>query len=598
MASVLTHVAQLVRGGSLLDFPLLQTTVDAQHRHGRLIGHNPLTKQPNWTPTPFDFTQETKEMKRIAHTKSCFNKVRSDSIPLDRPIPDVRPKVCLNEWYYDAPLGPQQTPSLISRTLIRLGRRKANDRISLPNTSVIFVFYNEPLSTLLRSIHSILDRTPPELLHEIILVNDGSDAEAPWFREGAEFERHIQLLPKTRIANLAGRNGLMRARNIGAALSTGQTVTFLDSHIEVNEGWLQPLMGRIAEGWTHNTEHVVVPVIDAIDADDFNYTAGGIDILGHTWGLGQVGIPGGIKPNSANPARSPIMAGGLLSLSRDFFDTLGYYDPEMHLWGGEEMEISFRIWLCGGSIECMPCSRVGHIFRSDKYWQGQVYKVPGEVIARNKLRASYWMQEYGELTRLSSAPLHGAGQGSMEFYDGVRKRLQCKPFRWYLEHVYPQMLESANKLLGKGYLGKGYVRNTKTNTCLDSLHHRYDGAVYGVYPCHYMRGSQSVFFTHSSLILQGESLLDSCLTREGEKLKKRVCKDDMKINQLWEMGDRNIEKQDDGHVSVTLHGEKKCLTVVQVEEEDGKSPFSLRMMECGDGNEDRQRWVWESLGSN
>ena len=45
----------------------------------------------------------------------------------------------------------------------------------LPSASVIICFYNEALSALLRTVHSVLDRTPARLLHEIILVDDNSE---------------------------------------------------------------------------------------------------------------------------------------------------------------------------------------------------------------------------------------------------------------------------------------------------------------------------------------------------------------------------------------------------------------------------------------
>ncbi|KAF7248216.1 Polypeptide N-acetylgalactosaminyltransferase 13 [Varanus komodoensis] len=263
----------------------------------------------------------------------------------------------------------------------------------LPNTSVVIVFHNEAWSTLLRTIYSVINRSPHYLLSEIILVDDASERD--FLKVPLEnYVKNLQVPIK--IIRMEQRSGLIRARLRGAAASKGQVITFLDAHCECTLGWLEPLLARIKE----DRKVVVCPIIDVISDDTFEYMAGSdMTYGGFNWKLNFRWYPvpqremDRRKGDRTLPVRTPTMAGGLFSIDRNYFEEIGTYDAGMDIWGGENLEMSFRIWQCGGSLEIVTCSHVGHVFR-----KATPYTFPGgtgHVINKNNRRlAEVWMDEF------------------------------------------------------------------------------------------------------------------------------------------------------------------------------------------------------------
>ncbi|PNF21012.1 putative polypeptide N-acetylgalactosaminyltransferase 10 [Cryptotermes secundus] len=330
-----------------------------------------------------------------------FNGLLSDRIALNRSLPDIRHKACKDKKYL----------------------------AKLPTVSVIVPFHNEHWSTLLRTAMSVINRSPSHLLKEIILVDDFSSKE----HCKKPLDDYVRKnLPKVQVIHLPERSGLIRARLAGATKATAEVLVFLDSHTEANVNWLPPLLEPIAKDY----RTCVCPFIDVIAHDTFEYRAQDEGARGaFDWEFFYKRLP--LLPEDlkhpAEPFKSPVMAGGLFAISAKFFWELGGYDQGLEIWGGEQYELSFKIWMCGGQMVDAPCSRVGHIYRKFAPFPNPQ---KGDFVGRNYRRvAEVWMDEYKEYLYKRRPQYRKIATGDISKQKELREKLQCKSFRWFMENV-------------------------------------------------------------------------------------------------------------------------------------------------------------------
>lgn len=540
--------------------------------------------------TPVFLPSFLEPKQRALFAINRFNILASDRISVSRKLPDVRKAGC---------------------------RRKFDDESLLSGlrltVSVVIVFHNEAWSTLLRSVHSVLERsaTPGpgrSLLRQLLLVDDASERI---FLTDGRLRRYLERLhaqhhPDVDITlmRLEERSGVVGARLAGAAAATGDLLLFLDAHIECAVGWLPPLVHEIQSS---SDATIVSPVIDVIQDSTFAFAPSfERHVGGFNWNLHFRWFPAPPTPTGAwdetRALPTPVMAGGLFAVRRDLFWSLGSYDAGMQVWGAENVELSLRAWMCSNNTRTLlihPCSHVGHLFRRSSPYSFATNErnahvgVTGVLAANTRRLVDVWMDGHAPFFRLINPQLQSSdmNETSLEERRALRRRLGgCRSFQWFLDsvwgpaHFFPD--HDGNKALVQ-------VRSTATALCLEqqttagsSSSSRHERQLISLQKCAIEGNFAPQLFVYDKrllLLMADESLCADVMSSSRHKhLFMNACSP---ANSVVETdGGRQRMRYEDGHrrirhvasdTCVSVQDSQRLLTIRECDPSDGLQDFSF-----------------------
>ncbi|KAL4232686.1 polypeptide N-acetylgalactosaminyltransferase [Mactra antiquata] len=386
-------------------------------------------------------TDEDDNNYRFVKNKSLVfsaNNFISDMIGIKRIQPDMRPDKCKEILYPD----------------------------NLPAISIVIILREEPVVSLLRTVYSILETSPEKLVEEIILVDDGSKSEELI----AAVDLHVANVNKLKLIRNDESEGLMMARQKGIENTQSEYFIVLDGHIEVTPGWLEPIIYRlIKEPKALLTSHIGIIYMDTFKFSslksaqvDHSFMAFDQITLNEEWvRYSEVFI--NKRNGSVSPIEYGMVPGMMMSMRKDFFLKLGGFDPGMEVWGAEHTEMSVKVWLCGGRVEMVPCSKIGHLYRGTPW---QKFHPKKAYFIKNQVRfALVWMEGLLKdiVLEIKKSEVNMKDIGDISKRELIKTENHCHPYQYYID----KMLEISDLYIPTYVREKGIIKNMATNTCLD-----------------------------------------------------------------------------------------------------------------------------------
>lgn len=217
-----------------------------------------------------------------------------------------------------------------------------------PTLSIVTVTYNS---------RDEIDRGLPALLgqlgegDELIVVDNAStDGTAGAVRE---------LAPGATVIESGENAGYAGGCNLGAESAGGDVLVFLNPDAVAAPGFAAAIRRPVAEdyGWD-----AWMGLVTQDGGARVNTSGNVVHFTGLAW-TGQTGRP--VEEVDSAPHEVAYLSGACLAITREAWRRLGGYSPEFFLYH-EDLDLSLRVRLAGGSIGIEPSARVDHAYEFAK----------------------------------------------------------------------------------------------------------------------------------------------------------------------------------------------------------------------------------------
>ncbi|MDQ6598593.1 glycosyltransferase [Bacillus salipaludis] len=178
--------------------------------------------------------------------------------------------------------------------------------------------------------------------YEIIVVDDYSEDGCCTFLDNTPNE-------KIRMIRTEGL-GLANAKNAGADIAKGDIFIFCDAHLFFEDYWIERLIDPIKNG---KAAAANPGIADAANPSNIGY--------GYTWSKDLE--PKWNTDRKKDPYPVPLLAGGCMAISKEAYLDVDGFDRGFVVWGHEDEEISFKLWLFGYQCYIVPEVTILHVFR-------------------------------------------------------------------------------------------------------------------------------------------------------------------------------------------------------------------------------------------